>query len=195
MAAFDITMTWSTPVTGDVAQCTFSVDDTSPPTAPLAVAALVLGAWTAVGHPILNEEIATAYTLVSIKAEEIAIPGGPTGIAATLPVAVAGTQSATPLPPNCTYLLRKQTGVAVGGRNFQGRLYMPGTYESAIDGAGNLSAGLYSGLVTRAANFLDDLDNATIPMVLHDVGYTVLHPVAALGVKPTIATQRRRLVV
>lgn len=70
--------------------------------------------------------------------------GQPTSIEAVTPIAVAGSQSAEPLPWANQVLLQWRTGLFSGGRELRGRTFIPGCTETgSTDGlpaTGTLSA-------------------------------------------------------
>jgi len=100
------------------------------------------------------------------------------------------------LPPNSTYIVKKQTGLP--GRNHRGRMYIPmlSTGEEDVDNNGRLSDTNYTTVGTRLVNFTSDaftVDGALQHAVLlHETAETPT-VIVSYALESLIATQRRRL--
>lgn len=109
------------------------------------------------------------------------------------------------LPLNNAVLVKKNTGKA--GRRNQGRLYLPGVPEDAVDDAGNVLSSFMTTIDTAFSDLTTDVIGGTpscVPAILHraiDVpskpAYT-LDPEDATGIvafqtQSKIATQRTRI--
>ncbi len=109
---------------------------------------------------------------------------------------VVGTGTASPLPSNCAYLVRKLTSAV--GRKHKGRFFIPAMLlaESNVDNNGMLDTGSITGLQSRFDDFFTQLttgfDPDINPLVLHNDN-TVADVVNSFQVQPQIATQRRRM--
>lgn len=112
------------------------------------------------------------------------------------PYDVEGGDTASPMPPNVAYLLRK--GTAMPGRSQRGRMYLPGVSEPSVDGTGNvlmakitaIAAGVQGwGVARNAAHF--------IPHLLHGPNKAGVQPaptqITTISCDNLVATQRRRL--
>ena len=104
---------------------------------------------------------------------------------------LAGTAGDTISPPQVALMVQKRTGV--GGRRNRGRMYLPGPREDGYTDEGQLTTAQASELQTAADDWLTDMGNA-------DVGVVILHAdggtptdVTSLVAGTFIATQRRRL--
>lgn len=104
------------------------------------------------------------------------------------------------VPQNTAMLARKIT--AVGGRQNQGRWFLPWVFEAEVDNVGMLDAGSASKYTTDCNAFLTALNSAAgtaaTPMVIihkrNKAG--IVHaptPVTAITCEQLVATQRRRL--
>lgn len=104
--------------------------------------------------------IHTAYTLkvetdVTIVAD---FTGVPTGNVTVTSSAVTGTDSGQPLPGATQGLLKLSTGVYYGGRQLQGKIWIPGPTES--NNATGVPVGTYETLVNgAAATLIGDADS------------------------------------
>lgn len=118
-------------------------------------------------------------------------------IAGVTPVATSGANVASALPPNCTWLIKKNTLLA--GRCHRGRMYLPGLVEANVDASGNLDGGQVTSMNGALQDWLDEVDGiggATL-VVLHDEDGACAAadptPIASLICQGKIATQRKRL--
>ena len=111
---------------------------------------------------------------------------------ATVASGAAGPQAGQGLPPNVTYLIRKQT--ARGGRDGRGRMYLPGPNINSVLEGGVVHPTAISDLTVAMQNFNADLGSVSIEMyLLHSVPITAPDAVTFLSCDSVIATQRRRL--
>lgn len=95
-------------------------------------------------------------------------------------------------PPQVTYLAQKFT--ALVGRQFRGRMYLPGVVENAVDSGGAVSDGKRGNLNIQFSDYLAEAVVASMPMmILHSDPLTPPTEVGALLCAPLVATQRRRL--
>jgi len=187
-----VTMTWSTAVTGDVAQCVFGVRNLTDLSA-LSICYAVIDIWQGNGPSTayLNEEVVDTFTLTEVAAAIGSVTGQASEVAEQS-CSVPGLVDATALPASNTYLLRKGTGLP--GAAHRGRMFLPGAYESAVDAAGRLESSVYTSLTTKSGEFLSDLTSYDIPMVLfHATGVTPSDIVTTLNPAPWIGTIRGRL--
>lgn len=105
---------------------------------------------------------------------------------------VAGSGAVDGASPQVAVLVRKLTGLA--GREFRGRMYLPGPSENAVTASGFLAATNLAAYQTAADNYLAALLSNAHPMILlHDNPATAVNTVTSLSVDPKVATQRRRL--
>lgn len=139
----------------------------------------------------LNDEVHSAATVVFRLSEWQG--GGLVVLADSTPLA-GGAGSGDPLPPNVTYLMRKNT--ASGGRRNRGRMYIPAVPEANSNGGGDLTP-------TAATNFAADCTSFLEKMAADDLTLTLFRQNAAdeflmtaitsLVGEGRLATQRRRL--
>lgn len=104
-----------------------------------------------------------------------------------------GTIASPGIPPNCSWLVKKSTGL--GGRNNRGRMYWPPSplNETNVDSAGNINGTLVGILQGRMDNLLDFMSAATFELFLfHSVAFAPTQ-ITGFSVESQIATQRRRL--
>lgn len=115
-------------------------------------------------------------------------------------VAIQMQGTGTPLPQNCTYLIRKRTMFA--GRKNRGRMYIPGVAEASVSSTGELATADLANVQTRATGFLADISAIGVPELIHSCSHLITEPpcvpgspttVISLQVDDVIGTQRRRL--
>jgi len=134
---------------------------------------------------LLSNQVLTDQVEVRLKI------GGELHIA-EIPITVVGGGADPMAPPQVSYLVKKLTGFA--GRTNRGRFYLPGVEETAVTGAGELTATAISNLQAAANQFLNDLGTLGQEMVvLHENPALTPRPVTALVVDGRVATQRGRL--
>lgn len=109
-----------------------------------------------------------------------------------------GTESAFPLWPNTSTLIRKVT--SLGGRHGRGRMFLPGqSIRSAISPAGLIDPGFLTDFNANLATFFGHLvagtglPGASPPVLLHSEDTPSPTPITALVAQQKLATQRRRL--
>lgn len=152
---------------------------------PAAIGALISTNW----NTNLKSKTNSLLTLETIRVKE-----GPaaTGAFATVTVATAGTQVSTPVSPQVSMMLVKDTGL--GGRSRRGRTFWPGLPEAHVDAGGLIGAADIAAYNTAFAAFLAQLATDSIPMViLHRDPLAGPTPVLLWQVQPKVATQRDRL--
>lgn len=130
-----------------------------------------------------------------VEATYVANPGGPL-IGGVVPVATFGTNAAAPLPPNCTWLIRKNSNLI--GRTNRGRMYLPGLVEPNVTAAGTIDLGQVTDMNAGLADWLAAVQASVGAFViLHDDGGAGAladpAPVTSLICQEKIATQRGRL--
>jgi len=109
---------------------------------------------------------------------------------------VTGTGTASPLPTNTAFLVRK-TSVLLG-RKHKGRFYVPPFVlpEANVDSNGMMTAADTAGVQTRFTAFYDGLVAAPAPVIqpyiLHDDNSTPTL-VTSFQLQRQVATQRRRM--
>lgn len=114
-----------------------------------------------------------------------------TGALFTLTTVVGALGGGSPAPPNCTFLVKKVTGV--GGRKNRGRMYLPGVGESDVDGIGGVLAAKVTGLNIAFTSFMTALAALDIsPCILHTEALPSTG-ILSFQTENLIATQRRRL--
>lgn len=103
----------------------------------------------------IKGEISSVYTFqVETAVTEVAdFTGEPIGVSTVTEAAVVGSNVAEQLPPATQALIRLHTGVYYGGRELQGKIYVPGFCEN------NSSGGVPS------ASSITTLANATAAMI------------------------------
>lgn len=109
---------------------------------------------------------------------------------------LAGSLTATTLPPNCAVLVHKRT--ARGGRRGRGRLFIPWyADEGGVNEDGTLTSTILNPMQTALNGWRTALVAASLPPVLlHDTGLTTPGApdlITSFTVDPVISTQRRRL--
>lgn len=113
---------------------------------------------------------------------------------------LAGTFSASTVPPNCAFLVQKRTGFA--GRRYRGRIFMPpcSLTDVDVDAAGNMASALVTSHQVLWDTWLDALVGVSMPPVLihqYDpaLGQSPVDPttITDFVCQSKIATQRRRL--
>jgi hypothetical protein len=153
--------------------------------------------------PDLMEDVWTAnllaltssvVDLVETRVKMGPVATGPTFISTW---AISGTATGSLLPPNCAVLAKKVT--ALGGRENQGRAYLPGitSFAASLDTSGTFSAA-NALTITNAMNQLRDdlIADVTIgpafPVILHSSASPPTQ-ITEWAVSNKLATQRRRL--
>lgn len=102
-----------------------------------------------------------------------------------------GTASGTAVPPNTALCVRKNTNV--GGREGQGRFFIPGIPEASVDQSGQLEAGYATAAQSVCTSFLASCEANDLPLeVLHNSNRSP-SGITTLSVQSRVATQRRRL--
>lgn len=110
----------------------------------------------------------------------------------TAAVAVAGNAGAA-LPQNNAILIKKRSGQ--GGRKHQGRMYVPGLAEGAVNNTGVIDTAVVTAWQNSANNFLADMIAAAdinACVILHNDA-TLPSEILQLTVDNLLATQRTRL--
>lgn len=134
-----------------------------------------------------------------VSVDTLLIKQGPndTGAFQEIHIGHSGEASGSGGNPSTSLLVRKNTGI--GGRANQGRMYIPGVAEDAVEDDGTLE----SGFETSAQDVLNDLTANllstegphafSMPMViLHGAGTAQPPQVLNLALQHRIANQRRR---
>lgn len=104
---------------------------------------------------------------------------------------IAGTEADTPVPPNVSVLLKKNT--PVGGRKGQGRMFMPAIPENDISADGLVGSGKITDITAQCSTLLSELSGGDIGMVVLHNDSTSPYSVTSLVPQVRAATQRRRL--
>lgn len=135
--------------------------------------------------------MSSSVTITAVLAKK-----GPnlTGPMAEIGANLVGGDNSEPVPPNVALLIRKNT--PQGGRMNQGRLYLPGLPEAVVGASGNLSPATMAQMQTKADDFLEALQDASLPMLLlhsTETSQYLPQPVLKLSIQARVATQRRRL--
>lgn len=107
----------------------------------------------------------------------------------------AGSNTGTPLPQNCAWLIRKRSPLV--GRKNRGRMYVPGIREDTVNGIGVINGPDVSAAQTAWNTFRTTIEGNPSFVglsILHSFGDATLPtPISALEVDNVIATQRRRM--
>lgn len=139
---------------------------------------------------MVNTQISSQYTYVSLIGQEMTGSGI---LSAERTANLVGTATFSPPPPNCSWIVRKNT--LFGGRKNRGRMFVPPARlgETTVDAAG----------VITPANVVAEQDDWTAfhaamisgdyPMVLFHSDGSPSTIVSSLSVENRVATQRRRL--
>lgn len=115
-------------------------------------------------------------------------------------IAQLGGDNRELLPQNCAMLIRKVT--SFGGRQNQGRWFLPWAFEAEVDNVGMLDVGSATKYTTSAQAFLTEMNNSTgvgplPPVILHrrNKAGTIHAPTAITGLvcEQLLATQRHRM--
>jgi len=117
-----------------------------------------------------------------------------TGPAAEVANGTVGTLGGSGVVPNTSVLIKKIT--STGGRQGQGRMFMPGYVEEKILSNGLITGANLTALQTAFDNFHADLIAADlIPVLLSAEGSPnpVPRTVSGFQVQSLVATQRRRM--
>lgn len=157
------------------------------PSTPLEVAEEVALAWAAGMNTLQTNQVTLSSVLVKF---------GPTstGPSAEFGCNIPGTVSNPTAPPNVTFLVKKLT--PNGGRQGQGRMYVPGVGEGFINQDGLIDATQLTTWRTQVDGFLGDLTaGGLVPALLHAEGSPISAPylVTSFFLDNKVATQRRRL--
>lgn len=144
----------------------------------------------------LHAEFATFITArmssaVSLRTTRVKEGPNDLGPFAEFTDVVPGTDAGTATPPNTCMLLEKRTNL--GGRQGQGRMFLPGLDEGDVDAGGLLAAAKVDAMNSGAATWLAALDAQGTPMVLLHSTLLAPTPVTSLVCDVRAATQRRRL--
>lgn len=134
-----------------------------------------------------------AYISSNVTLLSTTIKVGPTetGPFFTDSTSVAGTGSATTVPPNVAVLVNKVT--ASGGRKGRGRMFVPGIPEQDVNPNGTYATGVAAAWNTKLEDYRDDLIFAElIPVVLHNDA-TPPTAITALVLAPLVGTIKQRL--
>lgn len=103
-----------------------------------------------------------------------------------------GTLGASPMAPNVTLLMRKQTGRR--GKAFNGRCYWPGmVYESDVDASGVINPTQLQGFNQFFNSWQSELNTLELEPYLFHGEISDPTPIEDLVIDGTVATQRRRL--
>lgn len=170
--------------------CGFEYVITGTPT-PDAVATAIANALTGTGFtggPALATQTNPDYEWIGVNTSQNTGSGIFDGFAN---LSIVGTGSGTSLPPNCSLLISKTSGL--GNRHGRGRMYVPCYFpnESLVDANGVIDPTYHATLQTNWERFLSNLQLGS-PSVIMCVG-TGFTTVNALTVQNSIATQRKRL--
>lgn len=170
------------------AEVTFGVDNTA-----TGLTAEQIG--NSVETALLDADVRSVWS-DDINLDTILVKKGPNATGASAEVAVnqGGLRSGDADSPNTAILIHKVT--EQGGRAGRGRMYWPGVPANLVSVAGILDSEYVSNENTDLANFLTELTEQDIPMVLlHGEGSPISTPtpVISLEIDSKVATQRRRL--
>lgn len=158
---------------------------------PGAAALSIFQSWHTASGPFQPNTLLTGYTWVGVQCTEM-VGGEPVIGQRFSPV--IGTFGSPPLPPNCSFLVRKNT--SRGGRKGRGRMFFPPCWnvgEDSISSTGQI----LPAFITSMQGQLDaalDAQKLTLhpPALLHSDGSAV-NLIESLSLQALIATQRRRL--
>ena len=143
-------------------------------------------------HDALADHLAVYWAdAISLTTTRLKLGPNATGPFFEFTDARPGALTADPLPPNCCYLIEKQT--ALGGRAGRGRMYMPGVAEDGVlDGGAQLPARV-SALNRALATWWNVIVNeGLIPQLFHSASSDPTE-ITDFNCDPVVATQRRRL--
>ena len=134
--------------------------------------------------------MSSSVTITAVLAKK-----GPnlTGPMAEIGANLVGGDNSEPVPPK---LAPASTFAVKSGRMNQGRLYLPGLPEAVVGASGNLSPATMAQMQTKADDFLEALQDASLPMLLlhsTETSQYLPQPVLKLSIQARVATQRRRL--
>lgn len=133
---------------------TMYFNDTTPFTAQDAADAVV-AFWTSLRNYIHSTYTMQVETVVTTVADFTGVPTGADVVTAS---AVTGNDNGDLLPPATQGLIRLQTGVWYGGRQLQGRIFIPGATEA--NSTGGKPSGAYKGQADAAiAALVADADS------------------------------------
>lgn len=172
-----------------------AVDETWPKS-PAAMARDVANNWQ--DHVIVNQTDNTA--LLRFEWRSIDPDDNQTGVILPDPAKnVTGTQPAPAAPPNVAYLVRKPTASRPRGRR-DGRMYLTGVHEGAVDGAGIVETVFRNAVQENLDNFYNGVsdtgtftNNGHYPVVLETTPASRLTKKENGGVEPppqTIGSRR-----
>lgn len=177
-----------------IVTCGHEIDGTSGATGEEAANDLFSSFSTNIVTPLMSDEYTLEYVATYIGQD------GPTLVNLSDETPVTGTVTASIVPQNTAYLIRKRTDL--GGRRGRGRMYLPGVLENDVDSVGGLSTTITVPLQAGFDAWYDDL-TAMVggrlypPVVLHrseGIGAEPPPtPVTRFVVENKVATQRRRL--
>lgn len=177
-------------VTGDAEPMFFSMglDLSAGVTASTAVANTILQAGAASLRSLISSATTwdDGYVIFGNDGGDIRVDG--------TSAAVAGTGGASPLPPNCALLVRKQTGL--GGRRNRGRFFVPGIANTGVSNAGVIAPATLTNYQNAALTWytaVKGLAEVEELCVLHDSAPFTPTTIVTLEAQGRLATQRRRL--
>ena len=104
-----------------------------------------------------------------------------------------GSSPDTTEPPAIAILVKKNT--ALGGRQGQGRMFLPGYATAGVDPAGGLATGVAASTTAAFEAWRADHETLLLPLVLlHGVGTsdTTPEPITSFAAQQQVGTQRRR---
>jgi hypothetical protein len=121
---------------------------------------------------------------------------GPTATGPTYEFAgsTTGDISTPGLPSQVTALIKKNTNL--GGRQGQGRMFIPGILEADVNSAGFWESGRQAAWQTAADDLFDAIQALGVqPALLRSESSPISTPegITSFTVQPQVATQRRRL--
>lgn len=171
------------------AQVTLGVDIQAYAGSPTALATDAVGAW--IGSLLVEQSTTVELLRADVKFGPDDV--GPTG---SFSDPSSGGFAGTCSPPNVSYLIRKNT--AAGGRQFRGRMYIPGVAESAVNESGLVLAATVTALQAAVEDLAGVLVGVNaIPVLLHEPPKVGAEPPPTLildySAENMVATQRRRL--
>lgn len=154
---------------------------------PQEAAEICVNGWEATFLLSQVEEITLTEAVVKFGPNDV----GPQG---AWPSGNTGDISGLAEVPSAAILVKKETGI--GGRQGQGRMFVPGVPGSTFDSSGLMSPGDLSGLQVAAEALLTFIGlEGLVPVLLHseDSPIAAPFPITAVTVQARAATQRRRL--
>lgn len=183
----EVTVSYDVPGSGSPAMTVFGVDAgviTDPRTIADAIGVILASTSSFRDNMDSNTGITRVKVLLNIDGEPFLVGESSTSI--------AGALSGSALPPNNAYLVKKVTGLS--GRQYQGRMYIPGVPEASVNEGGFLETADLASLQLNMNQFLAALSTAGYPMVLlHTAPLATPTSVTSLIVDTRIGTQRRRM--